>query len=912
MEGIDNKMVEEPDIIQQLRKAEKQGVLKCDIHQPLKSFNITKQGSEDSEDNFFIGKRLIDDYKNGFSEYIGRESVYRSVIEFSPDGIFIVDLNGIVQYCNASAERLTGYSKEKIIGKSFSDIIGKIDKKKMMAYLDLFHLVLCGKRVDPFEINLPKKEGKEVTAEIKLGLLEKEDKKLGMQVIVRDISSKKIQENSIGGSERELRDFFDNANDLIQLVDSDGFFNFVNKKWKKIMGYSDDEIKKLHFSEILRKDYVFHCEKIFKKLSQGESFTNIDVVFKTKSGEDVFVNGNINAHVVDGELITTYGIFRDLTEQRYAFEELKKSKRKLRESEQMLKEAQEIAKMGRWEFYHADNRLKWSDAIYDIFEINPADFKESYESFLELVHPDDKELVNKAWVRSLSDKKSYEIEHRLLLKEGQVKWVIERCWTNFDGDGKPVHSVGIVQDITERKQAEGMMKALLGGSPVPQFVIDESHKIIHWNYALEKYTGFKTKDIMGTNNHWKAFYDQERPCLVDLLIDGKMDKIRELYKGKCEKSKLIDEAIEAIDFFPNIKGGIWLYFIAAPLYDAKRNIIGGLETLIDITDQKRIEEILVEERKRMDFILDITKIRIDIIDPEYNLQYVDNGWQKIYGDPSGRKCYEYFMDRNSPCINCGIPTALEIKEVLVTEESLPKENDRMIEVHTIPFQDSNDKWMVAEFNIDITERKKIEKEMERQINTIQLLNQIIAKGYIAKDIYSYLQEVITVLLCTLEYDGASVYFLDPDKKTASVACSKNISESFLDCMKKVSIDGSSMYAKLFRENDTIIVENFSKINPELARILDFYSFIISPVMSEGRVVGALHLASSHEHVFTESDSILIKSITSQIGTIIKNFRSEDRLLEKLNELKKWKKVTAGRELRMKELKKKIKELEERC
>ncbi len=912
MEGIDNKMVEEPDIIQQLRKAEKQGVLKCDIHQPLKSFNITKQGSEDSEDNFFIGERLIDDYKNGFSEYIGRESAYRSVIEFSPDGIFIVDLNGIVQYCNASAERLTGYSKEKIIGKSFSDIIGKIDKKKMMAYLDLFHLVLCGKRVDPFEINLPKKEGKEVTAEIKLGLVEREDKKLGMQVIVRDISSKKIQENSIGGSERELRDFFDNANDLIQLVDSDGFFNFVNKKWKKIMGYADDEIKKLHFTEILREDYVSQCKTIFKKSFQGESFTNMDVVFKTKSGEDVFVNGNINAHVVDGELITTYGIFRDLTEQRYAFEELKKSKRKLRESEQMLKEAQEIAKIGRWDFDHGENRLTWTDTIYDIFDLGRDSFNGSYEAFLALVHPDDKKLVNNAWVASLSDKKPYEIEHRLLLKDGQVKWVSEQCRTEFDEKGKPVHSVGIVQDITERKQAEKRMKAILDGSSIPQFVIDKDHKIMHWNSALEKYTGIKAKDAIGTNQQWKAFYDQKRPCLVDLLVEGKTDKIRELYGDTYKKSRLIDGAVEATAFFPNINGGTWLYFTAAPIYDAEGIMIGGVETLLDITNQKQTEEVLAEERRRLDFILDITKTRIDIIDSEYNIQYVDKGWQKIYGDPSGRKCYEYFMGLTEPCSECGIPKALETKKVAITEEILPKEGNRLVQVHTIPFQRSSGQWLFAEFNIDITDRKKIEEELRRQVGISTLLNEVIRIGIETKDLSSYLKRTLDNLLEKLDYDGGGVYLVNKKKTTASIACSKNIPEEFLKRSGIVSIDGNAVYTKLFRDNEMVILDNYAERFPEHAALSGFNSVISIPISVEGTVVGALNLARNRQESISESDIDILRLVTSQMGLIWKRIQFEEELKHNIDELERWKKVTVGRELRMKELKKKIKELEERC
>ncbi len=90
---------------------------------------------------------------------------------------------------------------------------------------------------------------------------------------------------------------------------------------------------------------------------------------------------------------------------------------------------------------------------------------------------------------------------------------------------------------------------------------------------------------------------------------------------------------------------------------------------------------------------------------------MDQGWQKIYGDPSGRKCYEYFMGLSEPCPGCGIPRALESKEIVVTEEQLPRENNRVVEVHTIPFQDAAGQWLVAEFNVDITDRKRVEAEL---------------------------------------------------------------------------------------------------------------------------------------------------------------------------------------------------------
>jgi len=146
----------------------------------------------------------------------------------------------------------------------------------------------------------------------------------------------------------------------------------------------------------------------------------------------------------------------------------------------------------------------------------------------------------------------------------------------------------------------------------------------------------------------------------------------------------------------------------------------------DITERKQIEANLKREYERMDIILRATRTNIDILDSEYNLRQVDAEWEKIYGNPQGRKCYEYFMDLNKPCAGCGVPQALRTKEKIIKDELLSKE-DRYIEVHIIPFQDENGEWLVAEFNIDITERKRAEAERERlqaQLNQAQKMESV--------------------------------------------------------------------------------------------------------------------------------------------------------------------------------------------
>ena len=139
-----------------------------------------------------------------------------------------------------------------------------------------------------------------------------------------------------------------------------------------------------------------------------------------------------------------------------------------------------------------------------------------------------------------------------------------------------------------------LLQRCISGSPIPAFVIGKDHKLIYWNRALEELSEIRAEDVIGTNQHWRAFYSEARPCLADLLVTEALHEIPEWYIDKYAKSSLIHEAYEATDFFPalGVKGR-WLHFTAALIRDSWGNLIGAIETLEDITERKAAEQALL-------------------------------------------------------------------------------------------------------------------------------------------------------------------------------------------------------------------------------------------------------------------------------------------------------------------------------
>jgi signal transduction histidine kinase len=136
-----------------------------------------------------------------------------------------------------------------------------------------------------------------------------------------------------------------------------------------------------------------------------------------------------------------------------------------------------------------------------------------------------------------------------------------------------------------------LLAKITDGSAVACFVIDQDHVITHWNTAMENLTGIKREQMVGKDGCSEVFYGHKRPTMADLIVSRASPKeIEKHYQDKYRTSPLIEGAYEAEDFFPELNHtGKWLHFTASPLIDDDGKMIGAIETLLDITERKELE-----------------------------------------------------------------------------------------------------------------------------------------------------------------------------------------------------------------------------------------------------------------------------------------------------------------------------------
>jgi PAS domain S-box-containing protein/putative nucleotidyltransferase with HDIG domain len=283
-------------------------------------------------------------------------------------------------------------------------------------------------------------------------LCEAHDAYTGKLIAARDTSQMALME-----SEERFRAISAAVLDALIMVDDMGMLVYWNPAAERILGYREEEVLGKPMHQLLTpqryQDAAMRGFSAFRSNGDGPVIgKTIEIEARRKDGREIPVELSISALKLNGAWHAV-GVLRDISGRIRAEEEL-------RHSEASLKEAERIALLGSWELNLSTNMLTWSDEIYRIFELDPQKFGASYEAFLNAIHPDDRDMVNRAYTESVATRTPYDIVHRLLMQDGRVKFVNERCETYYDDAGKPQQSIGTVQDITIRRLAElGMQKS---------------------------------------------------------------------------------------------------------------------------------------------------------------------------------------------------------------------------------------------------------------------------------------------------------------------------------------------------------------------------------------------------------------------------------------------------------------------
>ncbi len=240
----------------------------------------------------------------------------------------------------------------------------------------------------------------------------------------------------------------------------------------------------------------------------------------------------------------------------------------------------------RWEYHHKSQAFLWSSSLIDILENPNQEIDASLDSFIKLIHPEDQESVRKAWTQSISTEESYSIEYRVKTAQDSFIWISEYCRTEFDKNGNPIRSVGILHDISDWKIMEEHL------SQEKDRLQDVLSSIGAGGWEINLLTG----DIVRNKNWYQAFGYNSKDSLphqdygLSIVHPNDRQKAIDSLGSFIRGNQSVSEV--EIRLKHKQRGWIWVASRAQLITDKNGNPerLSGID--FDITEQKKKEQTL--------------------------------------------------------------------------------------------------------------------------------------------------------------------------------------------------------------------------------------------------------------------------------------------------------------------------------
>lgn len=510
-------------------------------------------------------------------------------LDASGDGIWDwTPANGITVFSKAWEEML-GYEVGELasLASEWSDRLHPEDVAWVFA--EIGKVTQSPDNGDTFthEYRFRNKTGEYLWIQNKAKVVERNEKGEASRVVGThsNITERKRAELVIQESEAKFKNSFEASPIPFALNDEAGNIINLNAAFNKTFGYTSSDLATLNdwwplaYPDLNYRHWVAReWEKRLDTMLQNDSaFEPLELKIRCKDGSTKVVLAS--AAILEKSLKGLHQVILvDITERKQAEKIIKKS-------EADLKEEQSMAKLGRWELNLITSKLDWSDSVFKIFEIDKKQFESTYNGFLNTIHPDDRQLVDDAYTHSIKTKQPYEIEHRLQMADGRIKWVKESCKTDFDEKGKGLMSVGIIQDITEQKKIEQALKdselrltSIFENSPAFIFEVDTNFK---YTFLNKIQPGFKYEDIIGQS-------------IFKFIPEEFQEPYRKLYKNAIETGSPQSSEIRGFGSFAE---PAW-YSVTINPFIRSGELIGFIGISSDITALKKAKIELIKSKER--------------------------------------------------------------------------------------------------------------------------------------------------------------------------------------------------------------------------------------------------------------------------------------------------------------------------
>jgi PAS domain S-box-containing protein len=399
----------------------------------------------------------------------------------------------------------------------------------------------------------------------------------------KDITQLKLAEADLSASEDRFKQVAESTGVWIWEVDAEGLYTYASPVVEKILGYTPEElVGKKHFYELFNaensEETKINALRLFSSKQSIEELLNQNV---HKDGSLVWLSTSGNP-ILDknGVLLGYRGADTDITEK-------KKVEEALKESEYFFKESQKAAFIGSYKTDFFKGEWESSEVLDKIFGIG-RDFDRSVPGWIDIVHPDDREMMNSYLMEEVIAKhKPFDKEYRIIRKnDGQIRWVLGLGIVDLDDTGNVLSLIGTIQDITERKLYEYEIRKLnhaVEATSEVVFLTDKEGIFTYVNPSFTAVYGHQASEVIGK-------------VTPRILKSGQMDETS--YKSFWQE--LLNNRVVKGELINNTKDGRSIHIESSSnaIMNEAGELIGFVAIQKDITKRKQIEEELVYAKEK--------------------------------------------------------------------------------------------------------------------------------------------------------------------------------------------------------------------------------------------------------------------------------------------------------------------------
>ncbi|MCF6240460.1 MAG: PAS domain S-box protein [Bacteroidales bacterium] len=541
-------------------------------------------------------------------------------------------------------------------------------------------------------------------------------------------------------SEAKYFDLYNNAPDM---------FLSINIKNSKIVDCNQTLLNELGYTrkELIGKSvFDLYAPKTIKRINDEQdtdfykSNERKDIEIKKKNGEILIVSSNTSfIRDNNGKILYTRSIWHDVTKQR-------KIEKELARNEELLNEAQKIANFGSWDYDLIHDKLRWSDEIYRIFNLDKHKTEPSIDLFKRHIHTYDFDRVTKALSDAINKRKPYNIEYRLVDGKGAIRCVHAKGQLETDKHGKPIRLFGVIQDITDRKKIEQELIRTaeiinMSSSVVFLWKNVRNWPIKHVSPNVSKILGYTDKEFLSNTVRFMDIIhpDDSKRVLNELNRARKNLKINKFehkpYRiitktGEIvwveDQTEIIRDVNGKIIFYQGVIHDITDEILANQKLQEQKNKYEALSKKYHAQNQKLKSALSAVEQSEQKYrsILNANTDAVIITSEDCHVQYMNPAAKNKFGTVEKTEiCHKALFKQEKKCEWCGFHNLNKPENSY--EEIKHPIDDRIYIVSNSRILNNDGSSSLMSVYRDVTELRKAERERLKFLDTLEAsLNEI--------------------------------------------------------------------------------------------------------------------------------------------------------------------------------------------